>query len=61
MVKRRRGALWSRENKSGRLTLAEPAALQLVALWTHAGELPGLVDTLELAQVAGVAALVDVC
>lgn len=42
-------------------TLAQSAALQLVSFWAHAGELPWFVDTLILAHVTGVAALIDVC
>lgn len=40
--------------------LAHSGAQQLVSFWAHTGELPWFVDTLELAQVAGVAALIDV-
>lgn len=43
------------------LTLAQPGAKQLVSFWAHTGELPWFVDTLVLAQVTGVAALIDVC
>lgn len=34
--------------------------MQLVSFWAHTGEFPWLVDTLVLAQVAGVAALINV-
>lgn len=47
--------------EAGVLTLAQSGAEQLVSFWAHAGELPWFVDTLELTQVAGVAALIDVC
>ena len=43
------------------LTLAQSSAQQLVAFWALTGELPGLIDTLELTQVTRVAALVYVC
>lgn len=41
-------------------TLAEAGAQELVALGAVAGESPWLIDALELAQVAGVAALIDI-
>lgn len=40
--------------------LAETRAQELVALWTHTGELPRLIHTLILTQKTGVAALVNV-
>lgn len=40
--------------------LAHSGAQELVSLRAHAGELPWFIDTLELAQVAGVAALINV-
>lgn len=40
--------------------LAESGAEQLVPFRAHAGELPRLIDTLVLAQVAGVAALINI-
>lgn len=46
--------------EAGVLTLAHSGAEQLVSVWAHTGELPWFVDTLELAQVTGVAALIDV-
>lgn len=40
--------------------LAKPSAQQLVSFWALAGEPPWFVDTLELTEVAGVAALIYV-
>lgn len=40
--------------------LAESGAEQLVSFRAHTGELPGLIDTLILAQIAGVAALINI-
>lgn len=45
----------------GVLTLAQSSAQQLVSLWANTRELAGFVDTLELAEVTGIAALVNVC
>lgn len=46
--------------EAGALTLTHSGAQQSVSLWAHARELPRFVDTLVLAQVTGVAALIDV-
>lgn len=43
------------------LTLAQSGSQQLVPFRAHAGELSWFIDTLVLALVAGVAALVNVC
>ena len=50
-----------KEMEIGLFTQAKSGALQLISFWAHTGELPGFVDTLILAQVTGVAALIDVC
>lgn len=47
--------------KKRRLTLTEAWAEELISLWTHAGESAWFVHTLELTQVTGVAALINVC
>ena len=46
--------------EAGVLTLAHSGAMQLVSVWAHAGELPRFIDTLVLAQVTGVAALINI-